>query len=153
MYGLKTPDNRGLFKIINAEFPKDLSPDTVWPVSEVIPDGYNRVGWELKNGIVEPILAVKEPESKYVPFVVNAFQIRAAIITLDYARDETAMDLVIETYINLSLIDSTQKALEKLNWKRNTEFKRNSNIVETIRKAFNKTSDEIDSLFLEAEKF
>lgn len=156
MYGLKTADNQGLYRVIDSALPEGVSYDDVWPVNDVIPSGYYRGGWNLVSGTVEPILIeippYVEPEPE-IPYSVGPFQIRAALLALGYADSEVNLDTLIENAIDVAVTDPTQNIFAKLAWKRASEFRRDSAFIEVARLALGKSPEDIDLLFTTAATF
>lgn len=67
MYGIKTPDGSGLYKVIDEALPQGVDASRVWPVNDVVPDGAQRTGWRLDAGVVEPILRVTDVKPTFDP--------------------------------------------------------------------------------------
>lgn len=76
---------------------------------------------------------------KYVPQVVSRFQARAALLQAGILE-------LAETYI------SNATPLEKLAWNDAQEFRRTSPTVKAIAVSLGLSDDDLDNLFIEAEK-
>jgi hypothetical protein len=106
-------------------------------------------GWIVRE------LTPEEIESRLPkpPSEVGAGQIHAAMILMDLAADETALDSLIVGIINTAPLTPKEKAIARVLWKRATVFRRDHPFVALVQAALNKDDAFMDQLFSTAESF
>lgn len=162
MYALLKPD--GTFhRVVREDLPggsTDYAAFGVLPVNDVVPEGYYRNGWQIANGVCEPVLVeTPAPGPGPVPFEVGSGQIRAALVALGWvtiqnpSNADAEVDAWAAALIELAVQDPGQKTIAHLLWKNASGFKRQNQFILLVATILEKTSDETDTLFRTAATF
>jgi hypothetical protein len=66
-YAILTPDGSAIHRVVMRPLPEGSTHESlgVAPVNESVPDGYTRTGWQLVDGVVEPVLVAIPPAPAY----------------------------------------------------------------------------------------
>lgn len=162
MYALLKPDG-SFHRIVREDLPggsTDYAAFGVVPVNDVVPEGYSRNGWQIVNGVCEPVLVeIPEPGLPPVPFEVGSGQIRAALVALGWvtiqnpSNADAEVDAWAAALIELAVQDPGQKAIALLLWRNASAFKRNNPFILLVATILGKTGEETDTLFRTAVNF
>lgn len=87
------------------------------------------------------------------PDEVGSGQIRAALIALDVAADDDALDSLITTAITNAVADAKQRAIALTLWRNAATFKRDNAFVVAVQAALGKTDADMDNIFRLAATF
>jgi len=162
MYAILKP-NGSLHRVVNEALPggsTDYASFGVLPVNQTIPEGFYRTGWQIVNGVCEPVLVENPaPGPEPVPQEVGSGQIRAALVALGWVtvQNPSNADAEVDAWgsalIELAVSDPAQKTIAHLLWKNASVFKRNDAFVLVVAAVLQKTSEETDTLFRTAATF
>lgn len=159
MYALLKPDGT-FYRVVNDNLPggsTDYAAYGVLPVNNVIPEGYSRTGWQIVNGVVEPVL-IETPPSP-VPFEVGSGQIRAALVAAGWvtitnpSNPDPEIDTWVSAMLEAAVPDTGQKTIAYLLWHNASSFKRNNQFIALVSALTGKTQQQTDDLFRLAATF
>jgi hypothetical protein len=133
-HGIKTPDGLGLFCVLDGAAPAGLPAEQFWPVNGEVPEGMTRTGWELIDGVVQPVLVpVPEPED-VVPVSVTPRQIRRALTA-------AGLRATVE-----AAVASADQATQD-DWEFALEVRRDWPALNAMATQMNLTAEQVDNLF------
>lgn len=88
-----------------------------------------------------------------VPAEVGSGQIRAAMIELEYAADDSALDTLIEGAIVAAVPAGKERQKALTLWRNASTFKRTHPFISVVKAVLAKSDADIDALFILAASF
>lgn len=158
-YAILTPDGSAIYRIIHEPLPdgsQNYAAFGVLPVNDAVPEGKRRTGWQIVNGVAEPVLEDAPIAQPPAPDEAGAYQIREAMILEEFftpstpAPDYQELDNWVEGLIDQAIPiaqAAAQNAAAKRAWRTATVVKRSNSLVPLVAAAAGKTEEQVSQLF------
>lgn len=161
MYAILKPDG-SLHRVVNEALPggsTDYSSFGVLPVNQTVPEGFSRTGWQIINGVCEPVLVETPTPTVFVPPEIGRGQLHAAFTVLGWITPASPSTIVAETHtwisgmIEAAIADSGERTVAHALWGTATTFKRNHPFMALVAAMAGKTGEDLDTLFITGSSF
>jgi len=144
MYALLKPDG-SFHRVVNEDLPggsTDYAAFGVLPVNDVVPEGYYRNGWQIVNGVCEPVLVeIPPPPAPTVPWAISNADLRRQLVL------RGINPALILGYLN-SLEEGAAKWLAIADWEFANYFERSHPMLNQLAPSFGLTVEDVDAMFL-----